>query len=226
MKVIIGCSRKNTIGWTRRMPQAKRVVMACPCVAIQFLHMRMNFSFCMRFPKLVALMLPLLCWCSSAFCEVHYWFTVSNKPHYFDPSGTHSSALTPRGRVQDLVWSLRGLGGMVKRINGVTSECADWKELHDDGRIAVFMLDTIVSNPCLSLGIFWCGHRGKLVEMNTGAMAYSVDEWEEIACSYSTKLIQGFQAHQRRLFFYITHNFCFLFLCSLDEHKQKRQGIF
>lgn len=29
------------------------------------------------------------------------------------------------------MWSPRGLGGMVKGINGVTSECSDWKDWHD-----------------------------------------------------------------------------------------------
>lgn len=66
--------------------------------------------------------------------------------------------------------------------------------------------------------------------MNTMAVVCSVDDREEIACSYSTKLIQGFEILSRLTkedFYYITFYFCFLFPSSLDAQKQQKgNGVF
>lgn len=62
--------------------------------------------------------------------------------------------------------------------------------------------------------------------MNTVAVVWFVDEGEETACSYGTKLIQGLenlcQPHQRGLH-YITVQLCFLFLIRYPKTKENKE---
>lgn len=94
------------------------------------------------------------------------------------------------------------------------------------------MLDSReVSSPFSNLGNRQMWALRKPVEMNTMAVVYAVDGREEIACSYSTKLIQGFENlssifQRRRLLYNALPLFSVFELIRYTKTTERKQVFF